>query len=393
MFIVDKKEYRRRAVSKNSVFLCGAAAVFGVLAPLNAAQAAATMKIGDEGSISVGLGMRASFTSDEHGAPDGSRSSDFNLDSVRLYVNASLNKVIGATFNTEKDGDDNIKVLDAYARFEFSDAFNVWAGRMLPPSDRANLDGPYYLSSWTYPGVVSQYPAKFAGRDDGVTVWGKLLDKRLTYAVGVFDGHNRIGGASNQGDKPLFAGRVAYNFLDVEDNPAYYTSSTYYGTADVFTVGLAAMSQKDAIGTAANRGDYFAWNADVLFEKKVMDGGAVTLEGAYYHYDTDGVFDVAPGFNGAGSTDNVGGITQGHAWLASAGVLIPQEIGIGKFQPVVRYQEFTATIPDIKTKQYDASLNYIIKGHSARLSLDYSHITSTGAPSDDRVIAGLQLQF
>jgi len=377
----------------NIARLLGSAVFLFALAPISAANAAGTMKIGDEGSISVGLGLRGSYTSDEHGAPDGGRSSDFNLDSARLYVNASLNKTIAATFNTERDGDGDIKLLDGYARLEFSDEFNVWAGRMLPPSDRSNLDGPYYLSSWSYPGLVSQYPAKFAGRDDGVTVWGKLLDKRLTYAVGVFNGHNRIGGASNQGDHPLFAGRVAYNFLDVEDNPAYYTSSTYYGAADVFTVGLAVMSQSDAVGTAAVRGDYLAWNVDVLFEKKVMDGGAVTLEGAYYDYDTDDTVDVAPSFAGAGATDNVGGITQGHAWLASAGFLFPQEVGIGKFQPVLRYQQFKATIPSLTTKQYDATLNYIIKGHSARLSAAYSRVDLPGSSNDDRLTAGIQLQF
>jgi hypothetical protein len=383
--------YCRKA--KYNAALFGTVAIIAGLAPLASAHAAGVIKFGDEGSISVGLGIRSSFNSDEHGASDGGRSNDFSLDSVRLYVNASLNKVIGATLNTEKDGDDNIKVLDGYARFEFADGFNVWAGRMLPPSDRSNLDGPYYLSSWNYPGVVSQYPAKFAGRDDGLTVWGKLMDKHLTYAVGAFNGHNRTGGASNHGDNLLYAGRVAYNFLEVEDNPAYYTSSTYYGTADIFTVGFAAQIQKNGVGTALDKGDYTAWNADVLFEKKVMDGGAVTLEGAYYHYDTDGVIDVSPGFGGSGSTANVGGLTQGHAWLASAGVLFPQEVGIGKFQPVLRYQQFKATIADTKTKQYDATLNYIIKGHNARLSAAYAHIDSTGSSSDDRITAGVQLQF
>jgi hypothetical protein len=39
------------------------------------------------------------------------------------------------------------------------------------------------------------------------------------------------------------------------------------------------------------------------------------------------------------------------------------------------------------------SLNYIIKGHSARLSVDYAHTTYTNAPTRDAVTAGLQLQF
>ena len=373
--------------------LCASLLSAACLAPLSVAHAGATIPIGDTGSISVGLGLRGSYTSDDHGAPDGSRSSDFNLDSVRLYVNASLNKMIAGTFNTERDGDGNIKVLDAYGRFEFKDEFNVWAGRLLPPSDRSNLDGPYYLSSWNYPGLVSQYPAKFAGRDDGAVVWGKVFEKKLTYSVGVFDGHNRIKGASNQGDSMLIAGRVAFNFLDVEDNPGYYESSTYYGSADIATLGFAFMSQKNGVGTAAKPGDYFGWNVDGLFEKKIPGGGAFTLEGAYYHYDTGGVFDVAPSFANASSTANVGGLTQGHAYLASAGFLIPAEVGWGKFQPVIRYQEFDATLTNTTYKQYDASLNYIIKGHNARISVDYAHTTTSRQPTDSKITAGLQLQF
>ncbi|MQP66441.1 hypothetical protein GE253_13970 [Niveispirillum sp. SYP-B3756] len=105
---------------------------------------------------------------------------------MRVFVSGSLTDTIKATFNTERDSDGNLKLLDGYARFEFSDEFNIWVGRMLPPSDRANLDGPYYINAWSYPGVVSQYPAKFAGRDDGATLWGKVADKRLTYAFGAF---------------------------------------------------------------------------------------------------------------------------------------------------------------------------------------------------------------
>jgi hypothetical protein len=368
-------------------------AAASLLAPLNLAHADATINFGDGQSLSLGVGMRASVTSDSNGAPNGGSSTDFNLDSIRLYVNGQLTKEIGATFNTERDSNGNIQVLDGYARFQFRDEFNIWVGRMLPPSDRSNLDGPYYLSSYNYPGVVSQYPAKFDGRDDGATVWGKLFNKRLTYAFGAFDGHNRIEGASNQGDNPLFAGRIVYNFWDVEDNPGYYESSTYYGSANILTIGLVGQSQKDGVGTIGKSGDYTAWNVDGLLEKKAFNGGAVTLEGAYYHYDTGGVLDVAGNFNGAGATANVGGLTQGQAYLVSAGILFPQEVGIGKFQPVVRYQEFDASLTHIDTRQVDASVNYIIKGHKARLSLDYAHVQTTGQHDSDQVTGGLQLQF
>jgi hypothetical protein len=360
--------------------------------PADRAHAGATIGFGDGESLSVGLGLRTSFTSQSNGAPDGSRSADFSLDSVRLYIGASLNDNIKATFNTERNSNGDVDVLDGYAQFEFTPEFNVWVGRMLPPSDRANLDGPYYLNSYLYPGLVSQYPAKFDGRDDGATVWGKVFDKKLVYSAGVFEGHNRYSGASNQGDDPLFAGRVAYNFLDPEPNPAYYESSTYYGSVDVLTLAFAVQYEQNGVGTALRRGDYTGWNMDLLFEKK-LSFGVITLEGAYYNYNTDGVKDVAPNFNGAGGTANVGGINQGDGYLIGADYLIPGKIGWGQLQPFFRYQNFDNDLTHLGADEYDLGVNYVIDGHNARVSIDYSKNQGGGVADYDRIIAGIQLQF
>ncbi len=71
------------------------------LAVLMAAQmmsgaASAGAKIeNDDGTkwLSVGIGARTSFSSVENGAPNGSdRSSDFNLDSARIYLNGQIHE-------------------------------------------------------------------------------------------------------------------------------------------------------------------------------------------------------------------------------------------------------------------------------------------------------------
>jgi hypothetical protein len=390
--IVSVSHTDRRSSTALKRSVTTAALVAAIALPVASANAGGTIAFGAGESVSLGLGLRSSFTSTERGAPDGSRSADFSLDSVRLYIGASLNDHIKATFNTERNGNGDVEVLDGYAQFEFMDEVNLWVGRMLPPSDRANLDGPYYLNTWLYPGVVSQYPAKFAGRDDGATLWGKVFDKKLVYSVGAFEGHNRFAGASNTGDELLYAGRVAYNFLDAEPDPAYYESSTYYGSNDILTLAFAAQYESDGVGTAAKRGDYFGWNMDLLFEKKLAFG-VVTLEGAYYNYDTDGVKDVAPNFGGAGPTANVGGITQGDGYLIGAAYLIPKKIGWGQFQPFFRYQSFDADLSRTTSNEYDLGVNYVIAAHNARISLNYSSNDGTGTKSFDRFIAGLQLQF
>ncbi len=127
-------------------------------------------------SVTVGAGMRTSFASSEQ---DGGHSSnDFDLNSIRLYVGGSVTNNIKFTFNTEytgdESGDNKVQVMDAIARFEYSDQVNIWVGRFLPPSDRANLHGPYYSNEWsTYiDGVQDGYASVAVGRDDGIAYTG-----------------------------------------------------------------------------------------------------------------------------------------------------------------------------------------------------------------------------
>ena len=171
------------------------------------AWAGGTIEFGENRSISVGAGMRAAFTSVEDAAPSGDDdSSDFSLQSIRLYVNGQISEKVKFTFNTEcqgcvfgQDSDDptgaggDIDVLDAIVQFELRDELNIWIGRMLTPADRIELNGPYYGLNWnqyTVPLLPSDQlgRAGLLGRDDGITVWGNL--DKFQYAVGFFDGLN-----------------------------------------------------------------------------------------------------------------------------------------------------------------------------------------------------------
>ena len=111
-----------------------------VLAPPSRAQVTL-------GPVTVGAGLRTSFV---HTEPDGGDSTDqFLVNDARLYVNGPVTDKIKFMFNTDYDGaTDQVAVLDAVARFEFSSKFNIWAGRFLEPSDRANLYGPFYAHNW-----------------------------------------------------------------------------------------------------------------------------------------------------------------------------------------------------------------------------------------------------
>lgn len=390
---MNSQHHASASPARRPALACSLAAAV-LLAASGAAQAGATINGPGDSWFSIGAGMRLSYTSAEDAAPDGSRSNDFEIDSVRIFTSGQLMKGLKATINFEKAPDEDVRILDAMAQFEFYDTFNVWAGRFLPPSDRANLAGPYFASSWLYP-FVSQYPARFAGRDNGVAVWGKPMGGKLVYAFGAFEGHNNEAGASNDGDNLLYAGRISYSFFDPEPAPGYYVSNTYYGSNDILTVGAVYMYQSDGVGVPGNADAYKGYNLDVLFEKKLGADSALTLEGAYYRYDFDvpdcGTFGAGPCPGG----DNIGGLTAGKAWLASAAYLIPGKFGIGQLQPYVRYQHFKRDEDDTKMRQFDIGVNYVMKGHDARISATYSVFKDEGGADEniDAFIIGVQLMY
>ncbi|NRA03179.1 MAG: hypothetical protein HRU00_11335 [Myxococcales bacterium] len=351
----------------------------GLLLAPGASLAGAKIEITNDSYITLGMGLRTDFASTEDAAPSGSDySNDFTLDSWRLYIGGQIMPHVMFEFNADYGTDDNdLQVLDGVLKFEFDDVVNIWAGRFLPPSDRANLSGPYYLNAYQFP-FVSQYPSIFAGRDDGAAYWGQIGGGMFKWQVGAFDG---IEGCGTCDDNLLYAGRVVLNLWDPE--PGYYNASTYYGEKQILAIGLAAQAQDDAFALG---GDFDAWNVDVLVEK-TFDFGVVSLQGAYYDYDRDG----------EGTVSN-----EGDAYFVLASILFPQEFGPGKwkgkFEPFVRYQEFdpdgcTACDAASDHERWDFGVNYVLRGHNARITAKYGRDRASLVDTSAKNIFLVGLQF
>jgi hypothetical protein len=326
----------------------------------------AKINMDDNRWVSVGGGLRTAFRSTETAPDSGTYAKDFTLESIRLYVNAQLHKDFQAEFNTEYDGSGDINVLDAVVKYSPKEYFNIWMGRHLVPSDRANLDGPYFLNAYDYPGLVSRYPGIFAGRDNGVSFNGQVQGGKFKYAFGIYEGIGSVGAS----DTLLYAGRFVGNFLDPE--PGYYNSSTYYGDKDILAIGFAFQHQGDVIVVGGNPEAFTGYNFDLLFEKKVSEMGAASIEGAWYNYDYQDV--IAAG--------------DGSGYLAEGAFLFSKEVGIGKFQPFVRYQDFR------EQSILDTGVNYIIRGHNARLSAFWGVFDpGVGTAKSNQFTFGTQFQF
>lgn len=364
--------------------------------PAMSANAGATISFGEDKSISVGFGFITSYSSVEDAAPNGDdRSNDFSLNSARLYLSGSFNKYIKGMLNTERSGggEGNIEVIDANVQFQMTPEIAIWAGRFLSPSDRANMAGPYYSSGggggyWA--NISSRYGwnGGVIGRDEGVAVVGDFMGGALGVSFGAFEGDNifRFSGvgalkessptaaALGADDKLMYAGRVQVALWDPE--PGYYGTGNYFGAKDILTIGIAGRQKSDGAISLTQVGDYTSYNIDFLLEKKNVGPGTVSLEAAYYDYDTDKVFLAE----------------EGDAYYVGAGYLFDTPVGWGKFMPFARYQEFDAD-NNIKTERMDFGVNYVIAPYNALISAEYQKTEVTGASDTDAILISLQMQF
>jgi len=365
----------RRSVHQEKGFIpkrCALALVTGILAIALPAFAQTPMP------VTVGAGLQTSFVHSGRTTPTDGSIDRFLINSARIYLNGSATPEIKFMFNTEYDGSNNkIGVLDAVARYEPSAHFNIWMGRFLPPSDRANLYGPYYSHSWNsyIDSVQDGYPTMATGRDTGITYWGDY--GKVKVSAGAFDGPT-----TNGNEKVILAGRIQVDFWDKE--AGYYLNGNYYGAKNLLAIGGAFQSQ--ASGDHSLQGNNTAATADFLMEKKMSNEGVVTVESEFSYYDR------------LGGWDSSYGLSRGYYVLAS--YLFPQQVGMGKIEILGKFGEARfdkgATIfdPHYTQKTSEVNLNYVIKEFNARVMTFYTNRKySAVRPDLWQVGVGLQIQM
>ena len=365
------------------------ALVAGMATTVPSAYAGGTIKADDDKYISVGMGIRQSFNAVEDGSASGAQySNSFGINNARIYINGGIHKYVKFAFNTECfncyigggqsggfGGNSSMGILDAIGQFEFNELVNFWIGRTLVPTERGELNGPFYhavFDGFRTPFNQADFSGNFGaggaglyGRDNGAVFFGKVHPggTHLQYVASVFTGLQSAAGVGpNQRNSLKYAGRLTWNLLNDESNPGYYTSGTYYGTAgDILALAVGGEYQNAGAGSFANQSAFGSIVSDILFEKVLPGNNGV--------FTANAEFKRMWAQNLAAFTDGTGCFCMfgGTSWTAYALYLFPQEIGIGRFQPYGRYTGLNSQFGGAR-EEYELGMNYVIAGHNARIS-------------------------
>lgn len=153
----------------------------------------------------------------------------FDIRRVRLAADGALNDQID--FRLQAEYETTVKVIDAFLRWKIASALNVQIGEYKVQYSQETLYGPATWLTIENPAAVARLNGyndlsglKANGRDVGVTLYGDLFRRVVSYRVGVFNG-NGIN-TKDDNDKKDFAGLLWVRPLE----ELSFTVGHYQGT-------------------------------------------------------------------------------------------------------------------------------------------------------------------
>ncbi len=191
-------------------------------------------------------------------------------------------------------------------------------------------------------------------------------------------------------------GYLNYMFWDKESNVLPFFAGTYFGSKKVFNIGAGWYTHNGATGSRKSPTDSTQEHSqsnlgiDVFLDMPVnkKKGTAISVYSVFYKYNFGpnyirniGILNLhgatkpvttAPDASWAGGGNMQPTIGTGTIWYTQAGYLLPKLKNGTAFMP---YAAFTYKNFDRIGKpsgQFDLGLNYLINGHFAKITLQYS---------------------
>jgi hypothetical protein len=337
-------------------------------------------------SLKVGLLLQPRFQMAGSNTLD-SNSYNLYIRRTRVLLGGELFGVIDYFFETDyanlnlASSETGIKstpgmnIQDAFATAHpFGNAVKLDVGYMLPPLAHNAIQGAGTLLSWDYFANSFNSTASTAmgssgnpvGRDTGVQLRGLVLDGRLEYRAGLFQGFRNPASMTDVGSRNFFrfAGRLQVNLLDPETG--FFYAGTYLGKKRILSLG-----------------------------------GSIDLQDAYHYYagdlfadlpvGPDGVFTAQVNFNHMSAGSFIP-LHKQEAIMAEVGYTF---LGLG-ISPILRFEEVwdQSLSPSAHQAAYSGGLAWWPYGFASNVKLFYSQVRVSGeAHAANQVILQWQLYF
>jgi hypothetical protein len=329
------------------------AAAMLALVPHTASAWSPKLEVSDTTWVQLGYLHQFWYESVEDGAATGDdRTNDFftrrnrvmllgqATDQIHFFLNYDA-----ASGNASGARQDPV-LTDAFIDYRLAKEFNVMVGRMLVPFTIDNQTSAVTLTAIDYPTrTLANQPTTPSGafwRDDGIMARGLLFDDLIDYRVGYFRG-DRDNVNNDSGDGRI-TGMVVVNLASPQGGWFYNQNSL--GALDVLSFGAGY----DLMGRGTSGADdHEAWSVFFTVEKK-LNAGHLSFNGTYIDWDG-----VIGGFGNGNSMNVVGAFN-------FAGT---------KWQPYLRWQQQDPDAGD-KLDTIGLGLTYLISGHRAKLTAEYS---------------------
>jgi hypothetical protein len=343
-----------------------------VIAGVVPAPAQVLIKVNED--VNFRLGVLGQFQADWlEDVPDDEYQRNLFVRRIRLLFGGQVAKNVsffvetdapnlGKTLTGGKNISPQLVVQDAYGEFKFHNALALDFGLMFVPFSRNSIQSaatllPIDYGAYTF--SASAPTQSTIGRDTGVQAKGYVLDNRLEYRLGAFQGARDA--RSHRSFR--YTGRVQFQLLDPEPAGFFY-SGTYLGGRKVAAVGAAFDTQDD----------YKAYDADAFVDYP-LGPGAVTSQLAYHRIDGDRTFLTLP------KQDVV---------LLELGYLL-RDLRLTPVFQFTRRAVADATAGD--ETRWSIGLNYWWAGHNANIKGAYGRIDPSRVREQNQFTIQLQLFY
>jgi hypothetical protein len=197
------------------------------------------------------------------------------------------------------------------------------------------------------------------------------------------------------GHHKQYQGFFMFNFFDKEAHTTPYMAGTYLGKKKVFNIETGFITQKDATQTTDPEGavgnyqlhNMTLWSAALFYDAPVNSekGTAISAYAGYYDLNYgpgylryNGIMNPADGITNGPATGSQGTafpmFGTGKVIYAQLGFLLKKDLlgeGNGTLMPYASIMSGDYTRLKDRMNVIDLGVNWLIKGHTSKISLDY----------------------